>query len=187
MKIIVLTIIFILIILLFLAFIICCNNTLCCYFFCHKEWVLWEKVIENFDKKIFNFKYDTGDVSYYIKIDNFTYRLYHWADGSVSLHGYDEFCLSTFDKYHQKKLRKLFEKRIIKMKALILLFFIILFFGITYYAMYREKKDWNNGICPICGNKLRQFYTNLQGDDGWTCDNCDYTTWVSYHKFVYKK
>ena len=110
MKIIVLTIIFILIILLFLSFIICCNNTLYCYFFKHKEWVLWEKVIENFDKKILNFKYDTGDVSYYIKIDNFTYRLYRWADGSVSLHGYDEFCLSPFDEYHQKKLRKLFEK-----------------------------------------------------------------------------
>lgn len=73
------------------------------------------------------------------------------------------------------------------MKILILLFFIILFFGIMCYAMYREKKAWNNGICPICGNKLRQFDVDSHGDDGWICDNCDYTTWVSYHKFVYEK
>lgn len=93
-----------------LALFICYNNTLYCYFFCHKEWILWEKVIKNFDRKIFNFKYDTGDVSYYIKIDNFTYIMYHWVNGSVSLHDNNECCLSPYDKYHQKKLRKLFEK-----------------------------------------------------------------------------
>ena len=69
----------------------------------------------------------------------------------------------------------------------IYLFFVVLFFIISYYAIHREKKGWNNGICPICGNKLRCFGPDFGGGDGWTCDNCDYTTWVSYHKFVYKK
>ena len=109
MKIIAFIFIFILIILLFLLFIFCCSNTLECYFFHHKEWVLWEKVIKNFDKKIFNFKYDTGNVLYYIKIDNVTYKMYHWADGSVSLHN-NEFCSIPYSEYHQKKLRELFEK-----------------------------------------------------------------------------
>lgn len=90
--------------------IISTNNTLECYFFYHKEWILWEKVIKNFDKKIFNFKYDTGDVSYHIKIDNVVFTMYHWANGSVSLHDNNEFCLSPYDEYHQKKLKKLFEK-----------------------------------------------------------------------------
>lgn len=55
------------------------------------------------------------------------------------------------------------------------------------YAIRREKKDWNNGICPNCGHELRLFGCDSQGGDGWTCDDCDYTTWVSYHKFVYRK
>lgn len=63
--------------------------------------------------------------------------------------------------------------------ALILLLFIIL-----CYAIRRERKDWNNGICPICGHELRHFGCDSQDGDGWTCD---YTTWVSYHKFVYRK
>ena len=73
------------------------------------------------------------------------------------------------------------------MKVAILLFFIILFFVILCYAIHRERKDWNNGICPICGHELRCFGLDSGGSDGWTCDNCDYTTWVGYRKFVYKK
>lgn len=69
----------------------------------------------------------------------------------------------------------------------IYLFFVVLFFIITYYAIHREKKAWNNGICPNCGHELRLFGRDSQGGDGWTCDKCDYTTWVSYHKFVYRK
>ena len=102
------------IIILFLLLLITTNNTLECYFFYHKEWILWEKVIKNFDKKIFNYKYWNGDVSYYIKIDNVVYTMYHWTNGSVSLHDDNEFCLSPYDEYHQKKLRELFEKELSK-------------------------------------------------------------------------
>lgn len=49
-----------------------------------------------------------------------------------------------------------------------------------------EMKDFNDGICPNCGHKLYNFDTDSSGADGWTCENCDYTTWVSYKKFVYK-
>ena len=73
--------------------------------------------------------------------------------------------------------------------ALILLFFITLFFIISYHAVHREKKAWNNGICPICGNKLDICFgcDYAQNGDGWVCDNCGYTTCVSYRKFVYGK
>ena len=49
----------------------------------------------------------------------------------------------------------------------IYLFFVALFFIITYYAIHREKKAWNNGICPICGHELD------------CCFGCDYA-----HKVV---
>lgn len=70
--------------------------------------------------------------------------------------------------------------------------FIIILIAITiillgcYLGATSEKKSWNNGICPNCGHKLRLFGCDSQGGDGWTCDKCDYTTWVSYHKLVYK-
>jgi len=50
-----------------------------------------------------------------------------------------------------------------------------------------ERKSWNNGICPKCGENLTHFDTDSQGGEGWGCDKCNYITWVSYKKYVYKK
>jgi tRNA(Ile2) C34 agmatinyltransferase TiaS len=58
--------------------------------------------------------------------------------------------------------------------------------GVTFIASYFEYKNWNGGVCPKCGRKLEYFDTDSQGGEGWTCDECDYTTWVSYHNLVYK-
>lgn len=57
---------------------------------------------------------------------------------------------------------------------------------ISFIASYFEYKDWNNGVCPKCGKPLRCFDTDSTGGEGWTCDDCDYTTWVSYHTLVYE-
>lgn len=73
-----------------------------------------------------------------------------------------------------------------------LLIFVILmsiiigiFIVSLYLAVCSEVKDWNGGYCPHCGKKLRHFDCDSQGGDGWCCDACDYTTWVSYRKMVY--
>lgn len=48
------------------------------------------------------------------------------------------------------------------------------------YGHYSEAKDFNNGICPKCGNKLEYFDTDSQGGRGYCCRKCEYYTWVSW-------
>ena len=76
-----------------------------------------------------------------------------------------------------------------------LLIFVILMpviIGIFIVSLYlavcvcNEVKDWNGGYCPRCGEKLRHFGCDSQGGDVWCCDACDYITWVSYYKMVYR-
>ena len=50
--------------------------------------------------------------------------------------------------------------------------------GITGYIL--EKKAFNNGICPKCGNHMRMFDEDSQGGRGYECNECDYGCWVSY-------
>ena len=69
---------------------------------------------------------------------------------------------------------------------IIIIIMVICIFAICYFASRAEAKDWNGGYCPICGKKLRHFDDDSQGGHGWCCDDCGYTTWVSYHKWVYK-
>lgn len=85
------------------------NNKAECYFFFHKEWILWEKVIKNFDNKIFEYKFKDGTILYNITIDNIKYDMYYWNNKRITLHN-DDFCLCSYDEYHQKKVRELFEK-----------------------------------------------------------------------------
>ena len=63
-----------------------------------------------------------------------------------------------------------------------------LFIGIGIpYAIIREKREFNNGICPICGQKLEHFDNDSQGGRGYRCPSIKhkYYTWVSY-KFIDK-
>ena len=46
---------------------------------------------------------------------------------------------------------------------------------------YHEKKGFNNGICPKCGKKLKHFDSDVDGNRGYRCLDCDYTTWCSYN------
>lgn len=47
-------------------------------------------------------------------------------------------------------------------------------------GMYLEYKEFNNGICPKCGKRLKHFDTDSQGGRGYCCCDCHYFTWVSY-------
>lgn len=84
------------------------NDTIECYLFDHKEWILWEKVIKNFDKKVFNKRFANNTI-YNITINDITYDMYYWSNGDVSLFKGSNCVLSSYDKYHQKKIKKLFE------------------------------------------------------------------------------
>ena len=76
------------------------------------------------------------------------------------------------------------------MNAIIFIAIVIVAVGITaviaFIASYFEYKGWNGGVCPRCGKPLRYFDTDSQGGEGWTCDGCNYTAWVSYHRMVYR-
>ena len=71
--------------------------------------------------------------------------------------------------------------------GLVLIALVIVWFIIgTIRCIKSERKGWNNGICPDCGEKLRHFDTDSQGGHGWCCDKCNYVTWVSWKRFIYK-
>ena len=60
--------------------------------------------------------------------------------------------------------------------ALVLLGFI----GCGVLVYRKEKRDWNKGVCPKCGGKLKQ----IGGDSmGYMCENCrKYWIWFSLFK-----
>ena len=67
--------------------------------------------------------------------------------------------------------------------ALIILVVVGLFVGIGLpCAIISEKREFNNGICPICGEKLEHFDNDSQGGRGYCCPSTkhSYYTWVSW-------
>ena len=50
------------------------------------------------------------------------------------------------------------------------------------WANIKEKKDFNNGICPKCGTPLRHFDDDSQGGQLWCCDKCGYFTAITWFK-----
>lgn len=56
----------------------------------------------------------------------------------------------------------------------------LLFVGFMLLGIYLEYKDYNHGICKVCGNKLKYFDTDSQGGRGYKCTSCDYFTFVSW-------
>ena len=51
---------------------------------------------------------------------------------------------------------------------------------LTCIGISLEKKGFNGGNCPICGNRMKLFDHDSQGGRGYCCHNCNYHTWVSY-------
>lgn len=50
---------------------------------------------------------------------------------------------------------------------------ILIIIGIVSTIIY-EKKKWNNGICPICGDKFKLFALDSQGGRMYRCNNWHY-------------
>ncbi len=48
-------------------------------------------------------------------------------------------------------------------------------------GLFLEKRYFNDGICPNCGEKLKYLYEDSQGSRGYHCENCHYRTWVSFN------
>lgn len=58
--------------------------------------------------------------------------------------------------------------------------FISFLIMLSLIGMSLEAKYYNKGICPHCNSKLYNFDMDSQGGRGYTCNECNYTTWVSY-------
>lgn len=59
--------------------------------------------------------------------------------------------------------------------------------GIGYFVseIFGEKEEYNNGICPKCGNKLNFFSMDSHGGRGYRCPDCQYYAWIT-HRWVDK-
>lgn len=67
---------------------------------------------------------------------------------------------------------------------IIFIMLILFLVGITLYIRYREKKEFNDGVCTHCGSNFKIFDTDSQGGTGWTCENhkCENYLWTSWVK-----
>lgn len=64
---------------------------------------------------------------------------------------------------------------------IVAIIFILSIIGGCIWCYLKEKKDYNNGICPLCGGKLVRFTDDSQGSKGYICSECfKYSTWVSW-------
>ena len=63
----------------------------------------------------------------------------------------------------------------------IIIFIISLFIILPFIAIRNEKELFNNGICKICGQKLKHFGTDSQGGRGYTRPSMHYSVWISYN------
>ena len=61
-----------------------------------------------------------------------------------------------------------------------LIVWFTVFASLNEYAARYEKRNYNNGICIHCRNKLRCSGIDPQGSRNYICDRCGYATQVSY-------
>jgi hypothetical protein len=55
------------------------------------------------------------------------------------------------------------------------------------WNLFRERKEWNNGICPHCKNgNWKSFDTDSSGATGYKCENCNSYTWISWESSTKK-
>ena len=66
------------------------------------------------------------------------------------------------------------------MKYIIFVILLLVFSICTIIGIMLEKRGFNNGICPRCNKRLRNFDIDSQGGRGYICD-CGYHTWISYN------
>lgn len=63
---------------------------------------------------------------------------------------------------------------------IIVLGIILVMLGMFLVGYLTERKYYNKGICPKCGEELEFFDRDSQGERGYKCPKCKYITWVSY-------
>lgn len=63
--------------------------------------------------------------------------------------------------------------------VIFLLFMFLIYINISW-TIYKERKNYNKGICPKCGGTFRIIHTHSDGDREYHCSNCDNTTLVTY-------
>ena len=58
---------------------------------------------------------------------------------------------------------------------------ILVIFG-WIYGYLSEKRRYNKGICPKCGDSLihSPYLDDSQGGIGFKCEGCGYCTWVTW-------
>lgn len=73
--------------------------------------------------------------------------------------------------------------------GIVSLFVIICIIAYLVSDYKKEKAAYNSGICPKCGSKLywsdlNEFKSRLNESKSrkYKCQDCDYSTWVSYKK-----
>lgn len=49
------------------------------------------------------------------------------------------------------------------------------------WARGKEKKDYNRGYCPRCGEHMELFDYDSHGSRGYKCNRCHYYCWISYN------
>lgn len=57
---------------------------------------------------------------------------------------------------------------------------VISYIMICIIAYIREKRNFNNGKCVCCGERLELFDTDSQGGRGYKCTKCGRYLWISY-------
>lgn len=56
---------------------------------------------------------------------------------------------------------------------------ILILYIVTVIGIRRDKKSYNNGICPKCGAPLERF--DSDGEHiGYHCKRCTYIAWISW-------
>jgi hypothetical protein len=65
----------------------------------------------------------------------------------------------------------------------IVIFILLLSFAVATFWIYMyEKREFNNGVCPRCGEYLELFDIDSQGGRGYTCPRCHkHHCWISFN------
>ena len=72
------------------------------------------------------------------------------------------------------------------MEGIVIVVCFLLFSGGMYMwisgMIAKEKREYNNGVCPKCNSRLQYIETDMDNEKRlYVCSKCnDYHTWISY-------
>lgn len=65
--------------------------------------------------------------------------------------------------------------------VIVFLLFMFLMYVKISWAIYKERKNYNKGICPKCGGRFTISDKYSDGDREYYCSNCDNKICVTYN------